>query len=212
MATVLAAAAVLTWPWPRVAPGRQRPPPLRGVRSWRPLRTPDPTAALLQVLEAVAAQVRGGAVPLVAWDAAVDVMGADARQLPHSQGEPLPDVLRQLPGGNRVVTSVAAAWSMADDVGAPLADVLDQLAAGLRTEADVDAEVEASLAAPRATARLLAGLPVAGVGLGELIGAGPVHVLVSTPWGRLSGIGGIALAVGGHLWTRRLVTRAASTR
>ena len=228
--TVLAAAGLLTAAvvvWPRSSPVqasavravvaraaaarvvnvRSDPGRLRAQRRARA----DPTVVLLQILEAVAAQVHGGAVPTVAWDAAVEVLGAPAAHLPRARGAPLADALRQLPGGDRIVLSVAAAWSLADDVGAPLADVLDQLAAGLRHEADVDAEIEASLAGPRATARLLAVLPVAGVGLGELIGAGPVHVLVGTPVGRLSGLGGLALALGGHLWTRRLVARAAAT-
>ncbi len=206
----LLAAAVLVWPGVRLVAVRPGPRALR-VRAVPRRSREDPTAVLLQVLEAVAAQVRGGAVPIVAWDAAVDVLGPPAAHLPRARGGPLADALRQVAGGDRVLVSVAAAWALADDVGAPLADVLEQLAASVRHEADVAAEIEASLAAPRATARLLAALPVAGVGLGELIGAGPVHVLVGTSVGRLSGLGGLALALGGHLWTRRLVARAAAT-
>lgn len=218
---MLLAAALLTWPGGRLVPGRSRRRAARvaervaervRVLGWLHPRPSDPTPVLLQVLEAVAAQVRGGAVPSRAWDAAVDVLGAPAGHLPRAAGgEPLADALRQVAGPDRVVTSVAAAWSLAEDVGAPLADVLDQLSAGLRSEADVDAEVEASLAAPRATARLLAALPVAGLGLGELIGAHPLQVLVGTPVGRLSAVCGVVLALVGHLWSRRLVTRAAST-
>ena len=213
-AAALLAAAVLVWPTPRASVVQPMSVAQRALRSPAAARRrgrEDPTAVLLQVLEAVAAQVRGGAMPTLAWDAAVDVLGPPAAHLPHARGAPLADALRQVDGGDRVVASVAAAWALADDVGAPLADVLEQLAASLRHEADVDAEIEASLAAPRATARLLAVLPVAGVGLGELIGAGPLHVLFGTPVGRLSGFGGLALALGGHLWTRWLVTRAAAT-
>lgn len=200
------AAAVLAWPGTQLlVRNRSRVP-----RAPRPARA-DATAVLLQVIEAVAAQVRGGAIPTVAWDAAVDLLGPPAAHLPRALGGHLADALRQVAGGDRVLASVAAAWALADDVGAPLADVLEQLAASLRDEADADAEIAASLAAPRATARLLAVLPVAGVGLGQLIGAGPLHVLVGTSLGRLSGIGGLALALGGHLWTRRLVARAAAT-
>lgn len=200
------AAAVLAWPGTQLlVRNRSRVP-----RAPRPTRA-DPTAVLLQVIEAVAAQVRGGAIPTVAWDAAVDLLGPPAAHLPRSRGGHLADGLRRVAGGDRVLASVAAAWALADDVGAPLAEVLEQLAASLRHEADADAEIAASLAAPRATARLLAVLPVAGVGLGQLIGAGPLHVLVGTSLGRLSGLCGLALALGGHLWTRRLVARAAAT-
>lgn len=166
---------------------------------------------LLQVLEAVAAQVRGGAVPSAAWDCALDVIGPSAGHLPRAGSDPLARALREMGTGDPLVASVAAAWALAQDVGASLADVLDQVAAGLRAEAEIEAEIQASLAAPRATARLLAGLPVAGVGLGELIGAGPLGVLVGTPTGRLAGLAGVGLAVAGQLWTRRLVARAAAT-
>lgn len=209
---LLLAASVLLWPahrWvtarPRlVAPIRQcGPPGGRGSRA-------AATAALLQVLDAVAAQVRGAAAPSVAWDAAVELIGPRAAHLPRAGHEPLADGLRQMAPAEPAVLSVAAAWALAEDVGAPLASVLDQIAVGLRAEADIDAEIEASLAAPRATARLLAGLPIAGVGLGELIGAGPLHVLWGTPVGRLCGVTGVALALAGHLWTQRLVARAAA--
>jgi len=105
--------------------------------------------------------------------------------------------------------ALGAAWRMSEQTGAPLAEVLDRLAVGLRQEAEVDAEVEASLAAPRATARLLAGLPLVGIALGELIGARPVAVLLGTPVGRVCGLCGVLLAVAGQLWSRRLVDRVA---
>lgn len=206
-------AAMLAWPSLRAAPSRGRPRVFALPRcvALRRARV-DRQAALVQVLEAVAAQVRGGAVPTVAWDAAVDLFGEPADHLPRARGQPLAEALRQVVGADRVVMSVAAAWALAEDVGAPLADVLEQLATGLRHEADVDAEVAASLAAPRATARLLAALPLAGVGLGELIGADPVRVLLTTPVGRLSAVAGVALAIVGQLWTRRLVAGALAKR
>jgi tight adherence protein B len=209
LAMALAAAAVLTWPGLRLKPPA-RPWRLLARRETARRSAASRTELLLQVIEAVAAQVRGGAVPSLAWDAAVDVMGGPGDELPRARGEPLAEVLRRSGPGDRVVLSVAAAWALADDVGAPLADLLDELGAGLRAEAEVDAEVDAALAGPRATAQLLAVLPVAGIGLGELIGAEPLSVLLTTPVGRLSGAVGIALAVGGQLWTRRLVARVAA--
>ena len=225
------AAAVLAWPARRGLPPVRRPhlrPGNGGSRAlvsddgrrvpWRrsPRAEPaDPAAVLLQVLDAVTAQVRGGATPTAAWDATVEVLGVPARALARAAHETVPEALRRHGGtgrGRAVVLSVAAAWSLADDVGAPLAEVLERLAAGLREEVEVDAEIEASLAAPRASARLLAVLPVAGLALGEAIGAEPVRVLLTTPAGRLSGGAGLALALAGHLWTRALVARAAATR
>lgn len=210
LCAVLLGVAVLVWPGGGSVGGRARIPVTlrRGV----PRPGHESQSVLLQVLEAVAGQVRGGAEPSVAWDAAVEVIGPPADHLPRARGAPLDAALRAAWPGDPCVLSVAAAWQLAHEVGAPLADVLDQLAAGLRAEAEVDAEIEASLAAPRATARLLAGLPLAGLGLGELIGAGPLRVLVGTTIGRLAALAGLAFALVGHLWSRGLVARAAATR
>ena len=211
LAALLLAAAVLVWPSSRwvplsspAHPGR----PGRGVRA-RPARGAVPPETLLQVIEAVGAQVRAGAPPGLAWDAAVEVVDGAAERLPRGPGEPIADALRRVAPRDRDVLAVAAAWSLAEDVGAPLADVLDQLAVGLRSDADVDGEIEASLAAPRATARLLAALPVAGIAIGELIGAHPVQVLVATPVGRVCAVSGVALGVLGQLWSRQLVVATA---
>ncbi len=211
LAALLLAGAVLAWPpsrWVLARPPRMRNRPVRAARM-RPLGDGVPPETLLQVIEAVGAQVRAGAPPGLAWDAAVDVVEGATDRLPRGPGEPVADVLRRAGPRDRVVLAVAAAWSLAEDVGAPLADVLDQLAVGLRSDADVDGEIEASLAAPRATARLLAALPVAGIAIGELIGAHPVQVLVGTHIGRVCAVAGVALGVLGQLWSRQLVAATA---
>jgi tight adherence protein B len=114
------------------------------------------------------------------------------------------------PGAPRPLLALSAAWALCDDVGAPLAEVLDTISEGIRQDAEVEAEIDSALAAPRATARLLAVLPVAGLGLGQLIGAHPVQVLLQTTVGRLSALTGLLLALGGQWWTRRLVDRTAA--
>lgn len=206
LAAALASGAVLAWPTRRVAAVRaRRVAPMPSLRRWR--RSPAaPGSALLPVLDAVTAQLRGGAAPETAWDAAVDLLDPSAA-LRRPPGWSVPDTLSR--PGPAVATGVAAAWRLAEEVGAPLAEVLERLAAGLREDVELATEVEASLAAPRATARLLAVLPVGGIALGEAIGAGPLSVLLTTGAGRLSGAAGLALAAAGHVWTRRLVARAA---
>ena len=211
LAALLLAAAVLVWPSGRWVLARSPAQPQRPVRAVR-ARSPAsavPGQVLLQVIEAVGAQVRAGAPPGLAWDAAVEVVEGAADCLQRGPGEPVADALRRAAPRDRVVLAVAAAWALAEDVGAPLADVLDQLAVGLRSDADVDGEIEASLAGPRATARLLAALPVAGIAIGELIGAHPGQVLVATPVGRVCAVAGVALAVLGQLWSRQLVAATA---
>jgi tight adherence protein B len=118
--------------------------------------------------------------------------------------------LASVPGSSSALLALDAAWRLCDDVGAPLADVLSTVAEGIRQDADVEAEIEAALAAPRSTSRLLGALPVLALGLGQLMGAHPVQVLVQTTVGRVCAVTGLVLAAAGQWWTRRLVARTAA--
>lgn len=111
------------------------------------------------------------------------------------------------PGG-RALHGLAAAWEVADRSGAPLADVLDRYADGLLAQEEAADARAVALAGPRATSRVLVILPVAGIGLGVLIGADPVTVLTQTTIGRWCAAFGTALAVVGWWWSRRLVQLA----
>lgn len=125
-------------------------------------------------------------------------------------GADVPAVFRDLarrPGGEPL-TAVAAGWEVATRSGAGLANVLDRIAAVLRDDEDVRREVTASLASPRATARMLAVLPVFGLGLGTSIGADPVGVLVETLPGALCLALGSGLGVSGLFWVERIADRA----
>jgi len=88
---------------------------------------------------------------------------------------------------------MAACWEVAERSGAGLAAALDRLAVGLQAELEVAAEIDSQLAGSRATARLLAVLPVVALVMGEALGADPLHVLFST------GYGWVCLVVGGGL-------------
>jgi tight adherence protein B len=84
---------------------------------------------------------------------------------------------------------VAAAWRVTESTGGRLAGVLDRLAEALDGELELRQELESALAGPRATVVLLAGLPVMGLGLGQAVGARPLHLLLYRPlgWGLLAG-------------------------
>jgi tight adherence protein B len=110
------------------------------------------------------------------------------------------------------LAALAAAWRVAERTGAPTADVLDRLAAGLRADAQVQDARDAALAAPRATARLLVALPLAGLALGAAVGADPLRVLVATGPGRFCGAAGVACTAAAWAWTRALVRTAEGPR
>jgi tight adherence protein B len=69
--------------------------------------------------------------------------------------------------------------------------VLERLGEAMDRDDELRREMEAALAAPKATMTLLAGLPLLGLGLGQAIGAHPLHLLLYRPigWALLAGAG-----------------------
>ncbi|GAA4569576.1 hypothetical protein GCM10023176_26490 [Micromonospora coerulea] len=107
-------------------------------------------------------------------------------------------------GPDRVAELVRAAVRLADRTGAPLAELLERIEADARAADRGLAAAAAQAAGARATAWLLAALPLGGIGLGYAIGVDPVAVLLHTPVGGASAVGAVALQIGGLLWAERL--------
>lgn len=110
----------------------------------------------------------------------------------------------------------AEAWRLCDaalDVaaasGAPVAGVLARLAGTLRDRAASLRAVDVALAAPRSTAKVVAALPLVGIGFGMLLGMDPVGALLGSPIGLAALAAGLGLGGAAWAWTRRIV-RAAS--
>jgi tight adherence protein B len=101
-----------------------------------------------------------------------------------------------------------AAYRISEALGAPLADVIDRVDADVRATRRARATVEAQTAGARATSTLLAGLPVAGLGLGAGMGADPVHLLLHTPVGGACALAAVACQCAGLGWIGRLVRGA----
>jgi tight adherence protein B len=78
----------------------------------------------------------------------------------------------------------------------------------LRARVRHRAELRAATAGPRASAAVLAGLPVLGLLMGSGVGADPWHVLTTTGTGQVLLVAGVALEAAGLVWSRRLVLRA----
>ncbi|WP_240930377.1 hypothetical protein [Isoptericola sp. BMS4] len=149
----------------------------------------------------VVALLRAGAPPAAAWSRALAVpAGPD--------GVPRQGDLAPLVGGAEHARSIAAAARLARDVGAPLGGVLDAVAGALAAEAESRAERAASLAGPRATARVLLWLPALGALLGWVLGADPLGTAVDGGAGTASVAAGLLLLAAGRVWTGRLVATA----
>ncbi|MGF0115417.1 hypothetical protein ACQFYA_03705 [Promicromonospora sp. Marseille-Q5078] len=149
----------------------------------------------------VVALLRAGAPPAAAWSRALGVPVDPTG---------VPDVAALAPvvGGVGHARSVVAAAALAGDVGAPLAAVLDAVSGALVAEAEARAEREASLAGPRATARVLMWLPLLGALLGWLLGADPLGTALDGGAGTAAVCLGLLLLAAGRAWTGRLVAAA----
>jgi len=147
----------------------------------------------------VAAQTAVGATGEAFAAAALAArLGGDVPAALQSQASVVPEVLRGL----------AACWAVCSVTGSGLSTGVQRLEEGLRAAEAQRRAVEAELAGPRATATLLASLPVAGIALAAALGADPLHVLLGTPAGLVCLTLGLSLDVLGVLWANRLVTRA----
>ena len=154
-------------------------------------------AGLLQLghVPSAALRVAAGECPLLAEAVAVQqVGGAVAPALRRLGDRP----------GARGLAELGAAWEVSERTGASLGATLDALAERLVAAGVVTDVVSAELAAPRATGRLLAVLPVAGLVLGYGMGGDPVAFLTGSAAGQVSLALGVALGCAGVLWTERI--------
>lgn len=104
---------------------------------------------------------------------------------------------------------LGAVWSVAVAAGAPLAPTLAAFAATLRDQAQESRDIEAVLAGPRATSRLVLGLPPLGLLSGALLGIDALGTLIGTPFGVACLVAGAGLVLIAVRWNRRLVGHAA---
>ena len=100
-----------------------------------------------------------------------------------------------------------AAVALAERTGAPLADLIDRIETDARSGDRARAAAIAQAAGVRATALLLAALPIGGLALGYAIGADPLAVLLHTPLGAACALCAVALQVLGLIWSQRLQPR-----
>nr|WP_280257237.1 hypothetical protein [Nocardia wallacei] len=99
------------------------------------------------------------------------------------------------------LSRVADAWQVAERHGLALAELLATMRADLVSRMRFRDRTVAALAGARATALVLAGLPLLGIALGQLIGASPLQVLLSPGSGAFLLPLGTALICAGLLWT-----------
>lgn len=168
--------------------------------------------ALSNGLGGVIDELRAGAHPAQAAEGAAEDTPAPAKEVLKAAaaasrlGGDVERTLRELkqPLLGGAVDQLAKAWHVSAKHGVALADVLDATRRDLDQRAAFARQVHARMAGPRASAMVLAVLPVLGVLLGEFSGARPFHVLTNTTAGQFLLALGAVLGAAGVWWTQRI--------
>lgn len=166
------------------------------------------TETVVELIEALRDELAAGTSLRPAFERSVASTGHDV--VPQAlavcrMGGDVPEALREEAGGEQLLVSLAALWQVSEGSGAAMAAALDRLIDGARDAARLKRTVAGELAAPRASARVLALLPLVGIGMALVSGANPLGFLFTTP----AGLACVALAAvfeaAGVMWMRRLV-------
>ncbi|WP_346071215.1 type II secretion system F family protein [Streptomyces cheonanensis] len=204
-------------PLPLVAAGLAAPLVVRGLRRRRKRRRAEERReSVIGFCRAVAAEVRAGRQPWQAITATgTGSLGAAGTAVLAAAryGGDVPGALStaaQRPGADGL-RAVAACWRVAVDSGASLAAGLEKVAEALRAEQDQREEVRAQLAGPRATAALLAALPLFGLLMGTAMGARPLEVLLHSVPGLVCLLLGGLLELAGLAWVAAINRSAERT-
>ncbi len=179
------------------------------------LRTHD-GQNLAAALETLVGELRVGAHPVHAFGiAAAESAGATGAALRAVAARAR--LGADVPGGLRAVAATSSApaqwerlavcWQLAADHGLAMAALMKAAQRDIVERHRFTAGVEAGLAGARATAAILAGLPLLGVLLGQAIGAHPIGFLFGGGAGGWLLSAGLLLVCGGLLWADRITDR-----
>jgi tight adherence protein B len=174
--------------------------------------------ALNTALELLTGELRAGAHPVRAFEAAAGEtagsVGAGLRTVAARAG-----LGADVPAGLRAAgvqsglgahwERLAACWELAAQQGLPIGVLMRAAQLDIAERQRYSAQVDAAMAGARATATILAALPVLGVALGELLGAAPVSFLSHGSGGWVL-FAGVLLLCAGVLWSGRITDRLPS--
>jgi tight adherence protein B len=164
-------------------------------------------ARMAEVCDLLAAELSAGRPPeaalreaAVTWPAFAPV--AEVSRL----GGDVPGALREVAespgaGGLRLL---AAAWTVSRRTGGGLGAATRRVAEAVRRDQATRGVVASELASARATARLMAGLPVVALLMGSGAGADPWSFLLRTPAGLACLAAGSATGIAGLWWIEQL--------
>jgi tight adherence protein B len=189
---------------------------MRRKRELRKRRRAAEAIALQAALDVLVGELRVGAHPVAAFDVAANevdgavvaslrAVAARAR-LGADVAEGMRSVARRSPLPAHW-ERIAVCWQLAQTHGLAIAALMQTAQRDIVERERFSARVEAGMAGARTTGTVLAGLPVLGIGLGQLIGADPVGFLLSGGVGGWLLVIGVALACVGLIWSDRITGR-----
>ena len=176
-------------------------------------------SALDAALEVLVGELRVGAHPVRAFDAAADETGGAVSAALRGVaararlGADVPAGLRAAARSSSLPAHwerIAVCWDLASEHGLAIAGLMRAAQRDVAERQRFAAKVASGLAGARATAAILAGLPVLGILLGQLIGAQPLSFLCSGA-GSWFLIVGCVLVCSGMMWSDRIADRVMST-
>jgi tight adherence protein B len=174
-------------------------------------------AALQSALDVLIGELRVGAHPVAAFEvAAREVDGPVAASLRGVAararlGADVTAGLRSFAASSRLSAHwerLALFWGLAQTHGLAIATLMRAAHRDVVERENFSARVDAGMAGARTTAAVLAGLPVLGIGLGQLIGADPLNFLLAGGAGGWLLAAGVTLACCGLLWSDRITAGA----
>ncbi|MEZ0362878.1 type II secretion system F family protein [Mycobacterium sp. pUA109] len=195
---------------------------VRYRRRRRLQRNRDESSALASALEVLVGELGVGAQPVravavAAAETETPEVGAALRGVAARArlGADVPAGLRDTAASSTLAAHwerLAMCWQLAEHHGLAMVTLLRTAQRDLTERQRFSTAVTASLAGARATAAILAALPVLGVLLGQLIGAAPLRFLLGGHTGGGLLVAGVTLTCAGLLWSDRITDRVTGAR
>jgi tight adherence protein B len=182
-------------------------------------RAADEGRMLEAALDVLVGELRTGSHPVRAFRVAADETDgtvADSLRAVAARAKLGADVIAGLRSAARSSAlpenwnRLAACWQLASDHGLAIATLMRAAQRDIAERQRFSARVTAGMAGARATAVILAGLPVLGMLLGQLVGASPLQFFLSGHVGGWLLVIGSMLACAGLVWSDQITDRLGS--